>query len=387
MMKTLICLLLSLVCGSGATTWKSRNSVGNSRQLIAVGGPGSTSTGETTLALDSAYTYASAGDALMYVFTPEESGNLTEFWIKVSSYTGTWASTDGVINVQVREGLASTSVPSTTLTGSFTIPLDGSTTGWIKTTGISVALTAGKVYCLVIGDADGGASNFVTIVNKYDSQGSPTVTGSPFASITTTSIAGFSSAGTQASGSAACVLKQNGVIYGGSGFSTIATVTNNTVERGLRFQVPEKCTLMGVFMPNDSVMLFGNHTFKLYAGATAPGGSVLTSVTQTSSTTGASPLPTGVIFSAANRYDLQPNTWYRLVVAPVSNINTPRKCTVGGSPDADVLSVFLPFGNGHWIEESGGSWDDAQTNSIPMFGPILAPNTDSSGGGAWTFVQ
>lgn len=358
------------------TTWKSRNAVGNARQLICIGGPGSTTVGETVLALDSAYTYGSSGDAVMFAFVPEETGNLTDFWVKVSAYTGTWGSTDGVINVQVREGLNGSNIPGTSLTGSFTITLDGSTTGWIKKSGLSISLTAGKVYTIVIADADGSAGNFVTLIHKYDSQSASTVTGSPFVPATITSTSGFSSAGTSANGSPAFVLKQNGVIYGGGGFSTIATTASSTVERGLRFQVPEKCTLMGVYMPNDTSLLWVNHTFKLYADGTSPGGSALTSVTQSTTTVGGgtAPLPTSFLFPAASRYDLAPGTWYRLVVDPVSNLTAPRKCTIGGSPDADVLAAFLPFGNGHWIEESGGAWDDSQTTATPMFGPILAPN-------------
>lgn len=85
-----------------ATTWPL---YGTGQPTLAYTAPASST--ETTLALDSAYTYASAGDAFAWCLFAQESGDLTDFWVKVTGYTGTWASTDGVINVQVRESGAS----------------------------------------------------------------------------------------------------------------------------------------------------------------------------------------------------------------------------------------------------------------------------------------
>ena len=343
---------------------------------------GQSASTETTLALDSAYTYASAGDAVMFNFVPQESANLTDFWIKVTGYTGTWGSTDGVINVEIRQGLNGSSIPGTTATGTFTITLDGSTTGWIKKTGLSIALTAGQMYSVVIGDADGGGVNFVTIAVRYTVNLVATLT--PILRAVTTATNGFSSAGTESSQQPAFCAKVGSIVYGGSGVSSVAASSSNSNEKGMRFQPTEDCTLVGYVISNVPSNFYTSNitAFKTYADGTAPGGTTLSSVAPQTIASGTTPAPNVILVPAASRVDLIGGTWYRSAVDPSTNITFPSKCTVGGSPDADVLSVSFPFnGNAHYIEESGGSWDDSQTTVIPTFGPVLLPKTAAAGGG------
>jgi hypothetical protein len=385
-MKNLLLILLTAMHCFGASTWTVHQSGAQNKQYIFWNGAYSTTVGETTYALDSAFTFGSAGDCISVSFRAQETGNLTDIWIKVKQYNGTWASTDGVINVQVREGFSASNIPGT-LISSTTITLDGSTTGWIKKSGLSIALTAGKIYSIVVGDADGGAANFVTLVSDYDSSFSSS--GHTFQNNGHfTSVNGFSSAGTIVGAPITMHWKQAGILYAGSGFDTIASIASSTIERGLRFRVPEKCTLVGVTASLEDHTYFRNSSaIKLYADGTAPGGTTLLTVT-TPTVTGSTPNMPTYFFESASRYDLQPNTWYRLVVAPAASTTLPRKATITGNPDDDIRAALLPFGtSSHWIEESGGTWDDTQTNSIPFFGPILAPNTDSSGGGSFTFIQ
>jgi hypothetical protein len=364
-----------------ATTWPL---YGTNHPWLAYAGPSSAT--ETTLALDSAYTYASAGDAVGAVFLAPESANLTDFWIKVTAYTGTWASTDGVINVQIREGLNGSNIPGTTLTGSFTITLDGSTTGWIKKSGLSIALTAGTQYFAVIADADGGATNYVTLAVRYTASGVHTV--GAFSDLTVTSTNGYSTAGTQNGGQPAFLLKVGTNVIGGGAISSVATSASSTNERGMRFRAPEDCTLIGFVSTSDNVFFNSNiSTLKVYADGTSPGGSTLASVTTVSIASGTSPMVDVFVLPAASRVDLTGGTWYRVACDYSSATTTPRKCTVGGSPDSDVLSIALPFGgNAHYIEESAGSWDDTQTSVLSTFGPVLAPKTASASGGGGPLV-
>jgi hypothetical protein len=353
--------------------------------LMAYAGP-STAT-ETTLALDSAYTYASLGDAVMWAFYAQESANLTDFWVKVISYPGSWAATDGVINVEVREGFNGNLIPGTTLTGSFTITLDGSTTGWIKKSGLSIALAAGKIYCFVIADADGGATNNVVIARHYTASA---VAATPVANVTVSSTAGYSAAGTSTSSQPAFVAKVGSIVYGGGGFTSVATSTNNQVERGMRFKPAEDCTLVGFYLTTDSSMFFSSSVsaIKVYADATNPGGATLSSVAPQTIASGTNPAPSVLPLPLASRVDLTGGQWYRIAFDYSSNTASPRKCTVGGSPDADILSVIFPFnGNCHWIEESGGAWDDSQTTVIPTFGPVLVPKTAAAGGDSGGLVR
>jgi hypothetical protein len=389
-MKKLICILMSLVCANGASTWTGHY-FSKSKFLMWWDGGASTTAGETTTALDSAYTYNSAGDAFAVVFRAQETGNLTDIYLKVKQFNGTWGSTDQALNIEVREGTVATGRPSATLTGSTTLTLDGVTTGWTNKSGLTIALTAGKIYWIIVSDADGGAVNFATIVSDYDASVTGAPNGTAFALTFYTTSDGFSTGGASISGLPTLILKAGGVTYGGSGFDTIATTANNTVERGIRFKLSEKCTLAGVVATTsvDHAFLRNGSAINLYADGTAPGGTPLLAVTTATTTwSGTSPNAPAYFFPSSSWADLQKDTWYRLTVVPSVNSTTPYKATIGGNPDSTVRTALLPFnGNAHWIEASGGAWDDSQTNSIPFFGPILAPNTDSAGGGSYTFVQ
>jgi hypothetical protein len=389
-MKKLICILLSLVFVFAETSqWNpGTGGFGYGRLVLPIYHP-TFIVSETTMALDSAYVYGSSGDAFYFSFLCPESANLTDIWVKVSSYTGTWTATDDAINVEIREGIQGNGIPGTNLVGSTTITLDGISTGWTNKTGLSIALTAGRHYSIVVSDADGGASNFVTLFSAYEAITSPGVM--PKTIRTTTS--GFSSAGTSTTTGACVVFKVGSTLYSNmSGFSTIATITTGTYERGIRFKVPENCIFVGWAGANDQGTLFfaGSHVLKLYADATAPGGTTLASFTTVSTLLGGGNPPAldFLLLPAANHVKLTKDTWYRATFDPASNTTVPRKATIGGGPDATLRTILLPFnGNAYWTEESGGSWDDAQTNSFALFGPILVPNTDSAGGGSFTFVQ
>lgn len=347
--------------------------------------PEPASAADTTFPLSAAYTYASAGAAYYAIFANQEAATLTDFWVKVSSYSGTWGSTDGVINVQIREGNNGNSVPGTNLAGSFTVTLDGVTTGWIKTTGLSVSLSAGKFYSIVIGDADGGGTNFVTMVSRC---GNTAAAANAVGQTVTTTANGYSTAGTATTGQLAAVWKVGSILYGGNGYTAIATIVSSTAERGMRFMTEEDCTLVGASMGQDGGILFSGHTINLYPDSSAPGGTKLMSLTCPTTAVGgaSSPIVNLLPFPSASRVDLTANTWYRFVLKPVIAATTPRKITMSGSPDSDVINTFMPFGNAHWIQDVSGSWDDSQTSSMSNFGPVLAPRTTAAGGGGFTVV-
>ena len=341
----------------------------------------------TSLALDSAYTYASAGDAIFYTFVNQKAENLTDFQLRVLSYTGTWANTDGVINVEIREGLNGSNIPGTTLTGSFTVTLDGSTTGWIHKSGLSIALAAGKFYTVVVADADGGAADYVTITYSL---GTVVATG-PFPSAPRITTNGWSTAGTQSGSGKVCALKIGSHWYASTGPDTTATTTSGTYERGMRFRPTENCTMIGVAVTNDSSILrLSTNTFKVYADGTNPGGATLLSVAGVVSNIGAgtSPVPQILLFPDADRLDLTGGTWYRFSNDMTVATTVPRKSTINGSPDADLLTAMLPFnGDCYWIEEAAGPVWTEDTASIPTMAPILVPNTDSAGGAGGFFIS
>lgn len=333
---------------------------------------------ETTLALDSAYTYGSAGDAFYIPFIAPASGNLTDFWLRVISYTGTWSSTDQALNVQIREGLNGNGKPGTTLTGSFTVDLSASPTGWVKTSSLSIALTAGALYSVVIADADGSASNYCTISRHAPNARARGI----FGATTISSTDGFSTAGTSTTGMAVVGLKVDGVVYAGAGVTSSSTLTNNTNERGLRFRSPTPLKLVGFTTYIDFLVMLAGSALKLYADATAPGGTALMSYTPTATTLGGAstipvlchhPLP------PASQYDIAADTWYRFVLDPVASTTTPRRVSITGSPDSEILAALQPFGGDcYYTIESAGAWADTTTDGF-LFSPVFAP-AEATGG-------
>lgn len=358
-----------------STNWLSRASLQETYCGIHLTGPSATT--QFSLALDSAYTYGSAGDAYTWGFVALETANLTDLYVKVVSYTGTWASTDGVINFTIREGLNGTRIPGTTIVGSGTITLDGSTTGWIKKSGLSISLTAGKLYFIVVYDADGGATNYVTMAIGTNSNTSGVDSIGRYG----TTSNGFSTAYVSSGGLGCFVVKVGSSVLAGGTFDSIATVTSGTYERGMYFIPDEDCTLIGVMQIVDVQQLFQGNTLNLYNGTTAPGGSTLLSYTTPSTTLGgaSSDIPLGV--SLPTPYDLTANTAYRLVMSLASAATTPRKCSIGGSPDSTILAASIPFdGNCYWTHDNSGSWSD-DTAAMCQFGPILVPKTAVSSTG------
>jgi len=362
-----------------STTWPEILGLGNIYTAMAyLGVPSVTS---TTLALDSAYTYGSAGDALMAMaFTAPETANLTDIWLYVVSYTGTWGNTDGVINWQIREGLNGTRIPGTTLTASGTFALDGATTGWHRITGLTAALTAGKMYCLVLADADGGASDYVTIQVRW---GTGPVRVNPLATEIGTSTNGFGTAYSAITATFAGAIKIGTRTIAGQIFGAMNTVTSGTYERGCRFKPEEDCVFIGWGAATDNSILVAGHALKLYADATAPGGSTLAILNPgaTPMGGGTTPSPFAAILPAASFVDLDADTWYRAVIDPASAIAIPRKATYPGSPDATLLAAAMPMGGEcYWTIEDTGAWADDPT-AMSHFGPILVPRTASATGG------
>lgn len=324
----------------------------------------------SSTALNTPYVFNVSGNAHAFVFSPIESGDLTDFWVRVVSYTGTWALTDGVINVEVRLGFNGSNRPGLTLIGAFTIVLDGSYLGWVKKSGLAIPLVAGQLYTIVIADADGGV-NFVTIARANSNQSG--AFNNHGGNLTTAN--GFSSA---ASGSAATsyALKCHGVRYGGCNFTVLGTMGNNVLARGNKFKLDDPMTCIGCLIPLSFIA--ANWTIKIFADGVGPGGSPLLSLTKLNWTVNGatSPVHGFISFGNSNHVDLRPDTWYRIVIIPTANSAFPSKYGVGGSPDADVLAASLPFGGNFFstVETGPSTWAD-DTAHVQAFTPVLVPRT------------
>lgn len=332
--------------------------------------------------LDSAYTYNSAGDCFGWFFVASESADLTEiiFYIKAVAGTG---STNGTLNWEVRESNAATDKPGSTLVASGTWATDG-TTGWKTISGITASLTAGKYYWVVIGDSDGDGTNNVTI-SASSGSGSFSASGTLVANFVS-STNGFTSSSYVARLPFGA-FKVGSVWHGGWPFNAMSTVTSGTYERGCRFKLREPMTLVGFNDPQDVSAASSGYLSKIYADATAPGGTpLLTYTCPTYTVTGTRPNGTRVIIPAASRIDLDAETWYRCVIKPASSASTPRKNTGPGTfPSSLKTACFPNSGDCYWTEESGGAWVD-DSSALCMFGPLLVPKTAAAGGGSRSVV-
>ena len=245
-----------------STTWVPQTSGQFASNMIAMVGDSAVTVSD--ILLDSAYTYNSAGDCFGWFFVASESANLTDIIFYVKTVNGT-GSTDGNLNWQVRESSAATDKPGSTLTGSGTWATDG-TTGWKTISGLSVALTAGKYYWVVIGDADGDGTNNTTISAASGALN----LGSSLISNFVSSTNGFSAASYVAR-QAFGAFKVGSVWHGGWPFDTFATTTSGTYERGCRFKLREPMTLVGFADPQNASCSESGAISKVYADATAPG--------------------------------------------------------------------------------------------------------------------
>lgn len=341
---------------------------------ISVNGPSSTSTVPANLALRPAYTYKTTGSAFFSPIAFQDTGNITECWVKVIGYSGSWASTDRKINIELRNGLSGSNRPGATLTNAFTMSLNGTTTGWIKQTGLSVPVTGSKFYSVVVTDYDSTSANYVTLGYRFSNPGSTAIPPGGFAG-TIYTLDGYKTVGTNVGDAPGIVLKQNGVYYSGCVFTSITTTTTGVYERGLRFKVPIPLTLIGYNVIGDNTSPWGTGSIRLYDDNTLPGGTPLMKFNLNAANllAGTSPMPGICPFASTLHYTLNSNTWYRFVIKPGQSATTPRKAIMSGNTPSELLTAVMPFnGNCYATEDSGGQWLN-QSSSLYLIYPILVP--------------
>lgn len=329
-----------------------------------------------TYALDSAYTYGTGGDAVSASFIFPETLTLEAFYFVAVSITGT-GSADGNINWELREGTtAVANVPGTTVVASGTIAVSAlAANTWYKLTlPTSKTITAYKRYDLVIADADGSATNFVTVVQSIRE------TGSPFFINARTTTNGFTTAPTDTGYQPGCALKfTDGTVIGSAILRASATNTSNTTLRGIKFSFradgPQmkmaaiNWPALGVLRilkgsgalpnttPEKTYTISPNNTFHSGIGVTI-----------------------GYPITEEESYVFQPGETYFLVWKPDSNNNGPAKTTAYAGMDADLRSLLGGI-NGmtcSWVQElTSTTWSedtDATLNALFFaFVPIVSP--------------
>lgn len=337
--------------------------------------------GTSSITLNSPYRYASSGNAYSLSFQISDSGLMTDLYVYLQSYTGTWGSTDGKINYDVRKGLASNFVPGTGCVGSGSITLDGSTTGWIRTSGLSIPLDKNTLYFITIGDYDGNASNYVTMVHGIGS-----INQQAYGTFSTTN--GFTTGSSVGSVASPIAIQVTGKWYLGGMYETYGTIASTTGAIGNKFQVPEDCLCIGVFTSIDSPYAATGNVIKIFDGATNPYGTPMKSIRCKVYDVGGTTVGQVFMFADEDCVQMAATGIYRVTIEIAAGSTIPRKRTALGVLDTNLLRLRAINGSMHWCEASGAnSWaDNPQACSLMV--PILVPYTiqpNELASGVWSY--
>jgi hypothetical protein len=331
---------------------------------------------QTTFPLTAGYVYGVSGRAICSSFVPTTSGTLTDFWFVVHSLSGTWSSTDQLLNYEIRDGYTTNSTIPGVLVSSGTVNVSATDTyKWITKSSLSITLTGtGKTHWLVIYDADGDATNYATVLLG---QNPANVINKGFQTAYSTTV-GFSAAPTSDGRPPMMGVKVQNDIIVGSIFTT-----NNTASisyrRGVVIKVKSPVVLAGMISGQISAFVANTATFSLYLDGVPPSGTPLWSYSLLANSTANA----GTLFRwfpADQWYVLRPGNTYRFVVLPVGGGSAGHGKMSGGPGNQPtdfraVLGGSAGFEKYCYTEDTGGlgsSWTD-DLDAINVLSPLLLP--------------
>lgn len=323
----------------------------------------------TNLALDSAYTYGSAGDAIGTRATVVYGETLNSVYFRVASYTGTAANVND-LNFELRN--ETSGLPGSTLHTSATKD-PASATGWIAITGLSFAMTAANSpYWAILGDADGNATHNASVQRSMNAA----ITGSATSAQASQSTDGWLTQSAQnAPGSLLLVFASGRTL--GSPFSA-ASLTANTNRKGYRIGgFTTAVTIFGIILPVDA----DHNRAEWWSGSAGPGGTA----TQTSTLRGFgdSTAANVVCMLFSGGLALSAGATGRLVTDSSSGGTTSaRRLNIGTGEDATLRSAMLGAGDFYYTEANGTTdWSNDLVGSLPI-GDLLLEDTVAAGGGS-----
>lgn len=291
-----------------------------------------------TFALNTAYTYGTAGHrAVCISIIALRSEAITSVYVYCTAIWGT----GGTVNVELRNA-ASLTAPGSTLHASQSGVAVPGANKWIKCTFSSpYTVTAGTCYFLVIGNSDADPTNqYPTIATG----GGPYTDGVFLRSRTSTDGAITTSlVGT----GVPCVIRYTTGAEGQPYTATATGYTSNTRERGFKITPPVGMAVGEIEYPS-STSITG---MKIYADGTAPGGATLGSITWSQATALANPTPLT---------ELTAGSTYRLVFTYSAAATSPTYMVIGDyASHADVQACVVGYG---WlsgtIDNGAGGWTD-----------------------------
>jgi len=313
---------------------------------------------QRSYALDSAYTFNSAGDAIGWRVVLGAAKTLAAVYLYVVSATGTAANVND-LNVEVRNDNGSHASPdrsggATLHTSASKDPNgDSSFAGWHQWNPADVALSAGTTYWLIVADADGNGTDYATILYAADMSpfswdaglyGAPQVY--PYSTTN-----GFASdASDTVRMTSMLVLEFDDGTVLGNARADWTTSANDANRKGLHFDgLTASLKLWGALLETEAG---SPSSLELYAEATAPGGTTLASGSAALRTTSAA--PAGFILSSP--YALAAATAYRLV-CPTAGSYRVRPFIYGAHANGHeaVLRKARAGGSGWYLSIANGT--------------------------------
>lgn len=311
----------------------------------------------TTYALNSAYTYNSAGDAVAMRFALNEAKTLTDVYCYLTALNGTPANVND-LNWEIRDNSADPNEPGSTLVASGTYdPSGDSPPVWMTmATGLSQALLAGKVYFLIVADADGNGTDYATILRNGPFGAALR---SMFFSPNTTD--GFQTTNDRDPSAMVLAFSDGSVI--GNPYSRVTSNSYN-VERGLKVQFDEDVELIGLQWANATVAgnLLG---IKIYEDGNNPGGTTVYASTEDYEDANLH----GTHYRFESVVTLTGGTVYRVVFTSGGSDNDPRQPNFGAGAIPSDVALARYAGNSNWVftrDSGGGGWTDDDTSLMTM---------------------
>ncbi|MGH2359810.1 MAG: hypothetical protein ACRDGM_04615 [bacterium] len=312
----------------------------------------------TTLALSSAYTYASAGAGYGARVVLPTNKTLATVLYYLSAMTGTAANVND-INFELRND--SSGLPGSTLhTSAVADPNgDASATGWHSLNPADFAMVAGTVYWPIIADADGNSTDFATCIYR----GSSVAINRLLITLPFTTANGWvagSSVGATNPIPVLVLVFTDGTVLGCS-LTSQGTVTSDTNRRGayLNAAFTEKLTLIGFNFSTGTSTITGG---ELYDSTTLPGGTPLASSIAVYPAT-----VTEVLFAP---YALAKTFIGRLVVTYGSASGNPQKYSIGtDNGHTTQTRLARPGGGKVWFARANGTtdWSNDDQDGLPTF--------------------
>lgn len=319
--------------------------------------------GSTTFSLNSSYTAGTGGAAVSGRFCMMAAKTITAIYFWLDSFTGTASLVDD-LNVELRTESSTFRVPTTTAGGlkdsGSVNPL--STVGWTKASLSGTLLTVGTLYHVIVGDADGGGTNYAVVSRGSSAvQGTQPVTlGLNLCCSTTDGWIGIT---TQQRIAQVVAIFNDGTAFGDV-FIAVSNPPADTNRKGFYIGgVTEQLTIYGI---TQQQTLDANHSIELYAAATNPGGTTLATGTAAMGNSAQN----GFWLTAP--YTLAKATPYRLVFTSSSgNVKGPVKhihSTLGTGASAADLNGGMPGQGGWYYAGANGTtnWSNDDVNGFPQ---------------------